>query len=70
MFSPKSDLAWLEHTKVLSLELHDWMAHYYGLQEVSGMVHNTMSARPFRKVHDDEHDFFIHTSVDDVGPSW
>lgn len=67
VFSSKSDLAWLEHTKVLSLELHDWMAHYYGLREVSSTVHETMSARPFTKVSDGEHDFYIHTTVDSVG---
>lgn len=64
VFSSSSDLVWLEHTKVLSLELHDWMAHYYGLTQVSGTVHQTMSARPFTKVSDGEHTFYIHTSVD------
>lgn len=66
VFSSQSDLVWLEHTKVLSLELHDWMAHYYGLREVSSTVHETMSARPFTKVSDGEHVFYIHTAVDGV----
>jgi FkbM family methyltransferase len=64
VLSANADLAWLDSTKLICMELHDWMAHYYGLEKVSDIVMGTMEAKPFTSFWDGEHVFYQHKNLD------
>lgn len=63
VLSPTADLVWLDSTKLICMEMHDWMAHYYGLQKVSDVVISTLSAKPYTHFWDGEHIFWQHKSL-------
>lgn len=64
VISPTADLMWLDSTKLICMELHDWMAHYYGLEKVSDGVTATMATKPFTSFWDGEHVFWQHKSLE------
>lgn len=63
VFSPDADVSWIDAAKVISLEVHDYFAGYFGLQDVSSYIDNAMTGRPFTIVSDNEHVLFLSKDV-------
>jgi FkbM family methyltransferase len=63
VFSPNADISWVDEAKVISLEVHDYFAPYFGLQDVSSRIDAALSDRPFTIVSDNEHVMYLSKDV-------
>jgi FkbM family methyltransferase len=64
VFAPDADVSWVKHTTMLSLEVHDYFASYFGLKEVSTRIDAVMRRHPeFTIVSDNEHVMYLSRQV-------
>lgn len=63
VFDPSSDFSWIDSAKVISLEVHDYFAGYFGLEYVSPRIDEVMSGRPFTIVSDNEHVLYVSNDI-------
>jgi FkbM family methyltransferase len=62
VMAPGEDLSWINDSKVVSLEVHDFFASYFGLgkTDISQRVEAAFKGRHFGRASDNEHTLFIN----------
>jgi FkbM family methyltransferase len=65
VFDPSLDLSWINSAKVISLEVHDRFAGYFGMERISPRIYSVMSGRPFTMLSDNEHVFYVSNDIMD-----
>ena len=63
VFDPAADVSWIDEAKVISLEVHDYFAGYFGLKDVSSRIAAAFKGRPFAIVSDNEHVMYVTKDV-------